>query len=80
MGNIPYCICFEKRKQITIKSDLDMNNIENMLNIGSSVKGADNHHFENGKMECENNKTTLSPQTRFNNPLPEMVIIKYKKL
>ena len=79
MGNIPYCICIEKRNQISIKSDLDMNNIENILNLDISVKGADNQQFESGKIESENNKTTLSPQNKINNPLPKMVIIKYKK-
>ena len=80
MGNIPYCICIENRKQISIQSDLDMNNLDNILNLHINVKEADNQQFESGKMECENNKTTLSPQNKFINPLPEMVIIKYKKV
>ena len=79
MGNIPYCVCNEKRKQISIKSEFDLNKLENILDSGINVKEEDNQQFESGKMECENNKSTLSPQNKFINPLPEMVIIKYKK-
>ncbi len=70
MGNIPHCVCIEKRNQILLKSELDINNIEYMKER--------NQKFE--KIESQNNETTLSPQYKFINPLPEIVIIKHKKL
>ena len=75
MGSIPYCTCFEKKSQIiTVKSDIEVNNIENFSNCYSKEKR------DTTNRDYENNKITLSPQYNFINPLPKIVIIKHKNI
>ncbi len=79
MGNIPFCNYYEKNKQIVIKSDLNIKGIENHLNINQKDTN-NNNIYMNEKFEFDINQSTLSPQNKLINPLPEIVIIKYKKL
>ena len=79
MGNIPFCYCYEKNKQIVMNSDLYIKGIENHSNINKKDTN-NNNIYINEKFEFDINKSTLSPQNKLINPLPEIVIIKYKKL
>ena len=78
MGGTPFCFCFEKRRSITINSELIIKKYDssNLINI----KGIE-YFVSNNKLDSEIiNKTTLSKQVQFINPLPNIVILKHKNI
>ena len=81
MGSIPNCICYTNKKYVLIESDLyvDNNNMEVDSYIYNKEFGKMNISNSRDKMDSDINRTTLSPQNNFINPLPDIVIIKFKK-
>ena len=78
MGSIPYCCCAEKRKNVIKNSELIIKKYESCnllkqerLDYSDSNKKLDNEII---------NKSTLSRQMTFINPLPNIVILKHKKI
>ncbi len=79
MGNMPLCFCIGKRKNLSINSDFIIKKYDNSTSKLIDKEKQDKNE-SNKKNDNEVNRSTLSPQTKFNNPLPNIVIIKHKKL
>ena len=78
MGNIPFCICIEKRKnKLLIESDIIIKKFENYSNLSNEERKGHNYIIK--KFDYELNKGSLTPQNDFVNPLPNIVILKHKK-
>ena len=75
MGNMPYCSCIEKRKSISINSDII---IKKYYNSNLTRKEKLGKYESNKILDSEIDKNTFSPQHYFINPLPNIVIIKHK--
>ena len=78
MGSIPNCCCAEKRKNVIKNSELIIKKYEscNLLKLESLDNSYSNKKLDNEII----NKSTLSPQVPFINPLPNIVILKHKKI
>ena len=76
MGSMPYCLCDTNKKYTTIESDLFVEQIEDDSYIFDKEMNKMNN--SNSKIDLGMHKT-LSPQNNFINPLPDIVVIKYKK-
>ena len=80
MGNIPTCLCGQKRNQLIIDSEIIFQNFEDYIeHINKGKRDSQNSIF-NRKSETDNYKNTLSIRNNFINPLPEIVVIKRKNL
>ncbi len=78
MGSIPNCMCYTNKKYAIIESELFVENIENDSYIYNKELSKMNKSNTREKIDLDINKT-LSPQNNLYNPLPEIVVIKYKK-
>ena len=77
MGNMPNCTYFSKTKQIISKSEVIIKDFENIINLSKKeIKDKSNYNID----KKDENENTLSSQNYFINPLPEIVIVKFKKL
>ncbi len=80
MGCIPYSNCLPKKKQAIIKSEIFIPKIERNSNIFNEELNKISYSNIKEKIDFDLNKSTLSPEyNNFINPLPDIVIIKYKK-
>ena len=78
MGSIPNCCCVEKRKDVIKNSELIIKKYEscNLIRLERTNNSDTNKKLDNEII----NKSTLSPQVPFINPLPNIVILKHKKI
>ena len=78
MGSIPNCCCVEKRKDVIKNSELIIKKYEscNLIRLERANNSDTNKKLDNEII----NKSTLSPQVPFINPLPNIVILKHKKI
>ena len=79
MGSIPYCICIEKRSNKLLESDIIIKKYENYTNYDNlSNEERKVHNYINKKFGYEPSKSSLARKNDFVNPLPNIVILKYK--
>ena len=85
MGHSFCCITFEQKEKLVIKSEIKFKNKEFITNLDNKeIKYIQNSNTIK-KKEFDNNKSTaFSPKNDkindFVNPLPEIVVIKPKKI
>ena len=80
MGNIPTCLCGQKRNQLIIDSEIIFQDFEDYIEHCNKGKRDSQNSILNRKSETDNYKNTLSIRNNFINPLPEIVVIKRKNL
>ena len=79
MGCIPYCNCYSKKKQVIIKSEIFIPKMESNSNIYNKELNKISYSNVKEKIDSDLSKSTLSPEyNNFINPLPDIVVIKYK--
>ena len=80
MGSIPYCICIEKRKNKLLESEIIIKKFDNYTNDANlSNEERKDHNYIIKNLDYDINKGSLTPQNDFDNPLPNIVILKHKK-
>ena len=79
MGSISYCICIEEKTKKLSESEIIIKKFEKYTNDAnlSNEEIKDNNHIK--KFDYDVNNNSLTPQNDFNNPLPNIVILKHKK-
>lgn len=80
MGSTPSCLCFQKKNQLIIDSEIIFQNFEDYMENINKEKRDSRNSIINKKSEIDNYKNTLSIRNDFINPLPEIVVIRYKNL
>ena len=79
MGSIPYCICIEKRSNKLLESDIIIKKYEHYTNYDNlSNEERKVHNYINKKLGYEPSKSSFARKNDFVNPLPNIVILKYK--
>ena len=81
MGNVPYCFNCEQEKQLIKGSEVIIDDDSNEFSNLKYKEIKSNQDFIlNRKLELDTNKNTLSPQIDFINPLPNIVILKPRRI
>ena len=81
MGSIPYCVCIKKRKNKLLESEIIIKKYDNYTNdVNLSNEERKHHNYIIKNLDYDLNKSSLTPQNEFGNPLPNIVILKHKKL
>ena len=80
MGNVPFCFNCEQKKQIIKDSEIIIDDSNEFANIKYKEIKASQDFILNKKLDLDTNKNTLSPQIDFINPLPNIVILKPRRI
>ena len=78
MGSMPNCICYNDKRCTQIEPDYFVEKIEDDSYIFNKAMKRMDISNSREKIDSDIYKT-LSPQYNFINPLPDIVVIKYKK-
>ena len=80
MGNVPYCFNCEQKKQIIKDSEIIIDDSNEFSNIKYREIKTSQDFILNKKLDLDTNKNSLSPQIDFINPLPNIVILKPRRI
>ena len=80
MGNVPYCFNCEQKKQIIKDSEIIIDDSNEFANIKYKEIKASQDFILNKKLDLDTNKNTFSPKIDFVNPLPNIVILKPRRI
>ena len=80
MGSVPYCFSVEQKKQIIKDSEVVIDDSNEFSNIKYKEIKTSQDFILNKKLDLETNKNSLSPQIDFINPLPNIVIVKPRRI
>ena len=82
MGSTPFCFCSENKNCINAISDVIIKQNDNDLNLNYKERTEKENYNINKISDYDNNRSnsTFSPPGKFINPLPDIVVLKYKKL
>ena len=80
MGNVPYCFDYEQRRQILKNSEVIIDDSNEFSNLKDKEIKPSQDFILNKKLDLDTNKNTSSPQIDFINPLPNIVILKPRRI